>query len=202
MITQLDYDYSVSGSSHDLVAGTHRYMLVAYHYLRAYGSPTGIGTLRYDIVNLAQLTSYVVDDMGVEIWGAAIPDAMAAGTYSFVQTGSGGNKDIVLLGGVARTPVLDTASLRYGASVNGSTIALTAVGGGWLLDTVCLQSGKAMEAGASQTEYYNNTTIGLSRYTTPSYGDLDMVWTWSSSRSVHCGVSLRPYRGGGMVMIG
>lgn len=136
------------------------------------------------------------------IWGANIPDSVAAGSSTITVDGTGFQRcHIAVFTGVSGDPVVDSEVFRNGNSDSDSdSLTVDCVGNGWVHDIVWADAAKA--AGAGQNVIYNTAErAGVSYKSGLDYGTTTMTWTWTDSRSAHAVVSIRPYKAGGGVSI-
>ena len=137
-----------------------------------------------------------------QIWGANIPDNVAAGSYTITTSGTTFQRYfIAVFTGVSGDPVVNSAS-AYGnvATGDGSSLTVDCAGGGWVHDIIYATPAKT--AGANQSVIYNTTgRPGVSYKSGLAHGTTSMAWTWTDSRFAHAVVSLRPYRPTGGVVI-
>lgn len=184
-----------------LPTGTHRYVLFMI-------GDVGDGFAYFpgwvDIAGTAatMITKTEPTAEAVQIWGANIPDSVAAGSYTITFDGTSFQRfHIAVFTGVSGDPVVDSDAFRNGVSTSdGSLLTVDCVGGGWVHDIVWASVAKTMHA--DQTSIYNFTgRAGISYKSGLAHGTTTMSWTWTDSRSAHAVVSLRPFRpGGGIVM--
>ena len=184
-----------------LPAGTHRYVLFMIGGL---GDGSSYFPNTVDIAGTAatMITNTGPNDEAVQIWGANIPDSVAAGSYTISLGGTSFLRfHIAVFTGVSRDPVVDSDAFRNSsASSDGDLLTVDCVGGGWVHDIVYTEAAKT--AGAYQNVIYNVTSRpGISHKSGLAHGTTSMAWTWTDARSAHAVVSLRPFRpGGGIVM--
>ena len=136
------------------------------------------------------------------IWGANIPDSVAAGDYTITVDGHSFQRCfITVFTGVSRDPVVDSDAFKSNdSSRDGDSLTVDCVGGGWVHDIV--YTGAAKTAGANQSVIYNTTgRAGVSYKSGLAHGTTSMAWTWTDARSAHVVVSLRPYRPTGGAVI-
>lgn len=184
-----------------LPTGTHRYVLFMF---AGVGDGSSYFPNTVDIAGTAatMITKTVPTEEAVQIWGANIPDSVAAGSYTITFDGTSFQRfHIAVFTGVSGDPVVDSAASRNNSASNdGDLLTVDCVGGGWVHDIVW--AGTAKTHDGAQTVIYNVTgRPGISYKSGLAHGTTTMSWTWTDSRSAHAVVSLRPFRsGGGIVM--
>jgi hypothetical protein len=185
-----------------LPAGMNRYVLFMI------GSGGDEASYFPNIVTIAGVSAMMIvkTDPTAEaaaIWGACIPDSVAAGNYTITYDGTSFQRFfIAVFTGVSRDAVVDSDAYRNGTSTSdGDSLTVDCVGGGWVHDIVFAYQAK--NYGTGQYGIYNVTgRAGISYKSGLAHGTTTMAWTWTDSRSAHAVVSLRPYRAtGGSVMI-
>lgn len=184
-----------------LPTGTHRYVLFM---IAGVGDGSSYFPNTVDIAGTAatMIKNTAPTAEAAQIWGANIPDSVAAGSYTITFGGTTFQRfHIAVFTGVSGDPVVDSNAFRNSISTSdGDLLTVDCVGGGWVHDIVW--AGAAKTAGAGQSVLYNTTgRPGISYKSGLAHGTTSMSWTWTDSRSAHAVVSLRPFRpGGGIVM--
>jgi hypothetical protein len=184
-----------------LPTGTHRYVLFMF---AGVGDGSSYFPNTVDIAGTAatMITKTVPTEEAVQIWGANIPDSVAAGSYTITFDGTSFQRFfIAVFTGVSGDPVVDSDAFRNGVSnSDGDLLTVDCVGGGWVHDIVWAGTEKTHDG--AQTGIYNVTgRPGISYKSGLAHGTTSMSWTWTDSRSAHAVVSLRPFRPtGGIVM--
>lgn len=184
-----------------LPTGTHRYVLFM---ICDVGDSYSFFPNTVDIAGTAatMITKTVPTEEAVQIWGANIPDSVAAGSYTITFDGTSFKRfHIAVFTGVSGDPVVDSAASRNNSESNdGDLLTVDCVGGGWVHDIVWAGTEKTHDG--AQTVIYNVTgRPGISYKSGLAHGTTTMSWTWTDSRSAHAVVSLRPFRSGGGVVI-
>lgn len=184
-----------------LPTGTHRYVLFMIADL---GDEWSYFPNSVDIAGTAatMITKVGPAYEAAQIWGANIPDSVAAGSYTITTGGTSFQRfHIAVFTGVSGNPVVDSDAFRKVSSTSdGDLLTVDCVGGGWVHDIVWVEVAKTHDG--AQTGIYNVTgRAGISYKSGLAHGTTTMSWTWTDSRSAHAVVSLRPFRpGGGIVM--
>ncbi len=185
-----------------LPTGTHRYVLFMIGDM---GNASSYFPNSVDIAGTAatMITKTEPTAEAAQIWGANIPDSVAAGSYTITFDGTSFQRfHIAVFTGVSSDPVVDSDSFRNGNSdSDGDSLTVDCVGGGWVHDIVW--AGAAKTHDGAQTGIYNVTgRPGISYKSGLAHGTTSMSWTWTNSRSAHAVVSLRPFRAtaGGVVI--
>lgn len=202
MIVNTSNSNYVSTPTFNLPVGTNRYVL----YMLAedtdgYAYFPNIVTIAGTVATMIAQTSVGVSQSAA-MWGANIPDSVAAGNYTITGDGTSfQRKFIAVFTGVSRDPVVDSAAFKSNNSDDdGNSLTVDCVGGGWVHDIV--YTGAAKTAGGDQNVVYNVTgRPGVSYKSGLAHGTTSMAWTWTDARSAHVVVSLRPYRPTGGVVI-
>ena len=185
-----------------LPAGNNRYVLFMI-------ADTADGSSYYpNIVTIAGTVATMIvqtepgASQAAAIWGANIPDSVAAGDYTITVDGTSfQRKFIAVFTGVSRDPVVDSDAYKSNNSDgDGDSLTVDCVGGGWVHDIV--YTGAAKTAGGGQNVVYNTDgRAGVSYKSGLAHGTTTMAWTWTNARSAHVVVSLRPYRSTGGAVI-
>jgi len=185
-----------------LPAGNNRYVLFMI-------ADTADGSSYYpNIVTIAGTVATMIvqtepgASQAAAIWGANIPDSVAAGDYTITVDGTSfQRKFIAVFTGVSRDPVVDSDAYKSNNSDgDGDSLTVDCVGGGWVHDIV--YTGAAKTAGGGQNVVYNTDgRAGVSYKSGLAHGTTPMAWTWTNARSAHVVVSLRPYRSTGGAVI-
>lgn len=200
IVNTSNVDYVIT-PTFTLPTGTHRYVLFM---ICGVGDSYSFFPNTVDIAGTAatMITKTVPTEEAVQIWGANIPDSVAAGSYTITFDGTSFQRfHIAVFTGVSGAPVVDSAASRNNSSSNdGDLLTVDCVGGGWVHDIVW--AGTAKTHDGAQTVIYNVTgRPGISYKSGLAHGTTSMSWTWTDSRSAHAVVSLRPFRPtGGIVM--
>ena len=193
----------VSTPTFNLPVGTNRYVL----YMLAedtdeYAYFPNIVTIAGTVATMIAQTSVGVSQSAA-MWGANIPDSVAAGNYTIAGDGTSfERKFIAVFTGVSQNPVVDSDAYKSNNSDDdGDSLTVDCVGGGWVHDIV--YTGAAKTAGWGQNVVYNVTDsgVGVSYKSGLAHGTTSMAWTWTDARSAHVVVSLRPYRPTGGAVI-
>ena len=206
IVNTSNVDYAVinagTPANFTLPTGTRRYVLFMI------GSGGDASSYYPSIVTIAGTVATMITQTApnlgeaAAIWGANIPDSVAAGSSTITVDGTGFQRcHIAVFTGVSSDPVVDSDSFRNGNSdSDGDLLTVDCVGGGWVHDIVW--AGTAKNHDGAQTGIYNVTgRAGISYKSGLAHGTTSMSWTWTDSRSAHAVVSLRPFRpGGGIVM--
>lgn len=200
IVNTSNVDYT-TGPTFTLPEGTARYVLFMI---------AGLGdTYSYfpNWVDIAGTAATMITEVGpayeaAQIWGANIPDSVAAGSYTITTGGTSFQRfHIAVFTGVSGDPVVDSDAFRkVSATSDGDLLTVDCVGGGWVHDIVWAWAEKTHDG--AQTGIYNVIKrAGISYKSGLAHGTTTMSWTWTDSRSAHAVVSLRPFRpGGGIVM--
>ena len=185
-----------------LPAGNNRYVLFMI-------ADTADGSSYYpNIVTIAGTVATMIvqtepgASQAAAIWGANIPDSVAAGDYTITVDGTSfQRKFIAVFTGVSRDPVVDSDAYKSNNSDgDGDSLTVDCVGGGWVHDIVFASAAKT--AGGGQNVVYNTDgRAGVSYKSGLAHGTTTMAWTWTNARSAHVVVSLRPYRSTGGAVI-
>jgi len=185
-----------------LPAGNNRYVLFMI-------ADTADGSSYYpNIVTIAGTVATMIvqtepgASQAAAIWGANIPDSVAAGDYTITVDGTSfQRKFIAVFTGVSRDPVVDSDAYKSNNSDgDGDSLTVDCVGGGWVHDIVFASAAKT--AGGGQNVVYNTDgRAGVSYKSGLAHGTTPMAWTWTNARSAHVVVSLRPYRSTGGAVI-
>lgn len=200
IVNTSNVDYVIT-PTFTLPTGTHRYVLFM---IAGVGNSYSFFPNTVDIAGTAatMITKTAPTEEAAQIWGANIPDSVAAGSYTITFDGTSFQRfHIAVFTGVSGAPVVDSAASRNNSSSNdGDLLTVDCVGGGWVHDIVWASVAKT--AGAGQAVLYNVTgRPGISYKSGLAHGTTSMSWTWTDSRSAHAVVSLRPFRPtGGIVM--
>jgi hypothetical protein len=202
IVNTSNVDYvSTTLTAFTLPTGTHRYVLFM---IAGVGDGSSYFPNSVDIAGTAatMITKTEPTAEAAQIWGANIPDSVAAGSSTITVDGTGFQRcHIAVFTGVSGNPVVDSDSFRNGNSDSDSDLlTVDCVGGGWVHDIVW--AGAAKTHDGAQTGIYNVTgRAGISYKSGLAHGTTSMSWTWTDSRSAHAVVSLRPFRPtGGIVM--
>lgn len=202
IVNTSNVDYvSTTLTAFTLPTGTHRYVLFM---IAGVGDGSSYYPNTVDIAGTAatMITKTEPTAEAAQIWGANIPDSVAAGSYTITFEGTSFQRfHIAVFTGVSGNPVVDSDAFRNGNSdSDGDLLTVDCVGGGWVHDIVW--AGTAKTHDGAQTGIYNVTgRPGISYKSGLAHGTTTMSWTWTDSRSAHAVVSLRPFRpGGGIVM--
>ena len=184
-----------------LPTGTHRYVLFM---IADFGDGSSYFPNSVDIAGTAATMITEVDPgyEAVQIWGANIPDSVAAGSHTITTSGTSFPRfHIAMFTGVSGNPVVDSDAKRKDSSTSdGDLLTVDCVGGGWVHDIVWVEVAKTHD-GAQTGIYNDNGGAGISYKSGLAHGTTSMSWTWTDSRSAHAVVSLRPFRPtGGIVM--
>lgn len=206
IVNTSNVDYAIinagTPANFTLPTGTRRYVLFMI------GSSGDASSYYPSIVTIAGTVATMITqtapDLGqaAAIWGANIPDSVAAGSSTITVDGTGFQRcHIAVFTGVSSDPIVDSDAFRNGNSdSDGDTLIVDCVGGGWVHDIVFAEAAKT--AGGYQNVIYNTTgRAGISYKSGLAHGTTPMAWTWTNSRSAHVVVSLRPYRPTGGVVI-
>ena len=202
MIVNTSNVNSSSSKQCTLPSGLNRYVLFMI------GDSSDAYSYYPNTVTIAGVVATMIAQTGAgtqatSIWGACIPDSVAAGLYDIVLDGSSFHYFFTaVFTGVSRDAVVDSDALYISSDSDGNSLTVDCVGGGWVHDIVYTEPAKT--AGAGQTVIYNETGgAGVSYKSGLAHGTTTMAWTWTDSRSGHAVVSLRPYRatGGSIMMI-
>jgi len=201
IVNTSNVDY-VTTPTFTLPAGTNRYVLFMI-------ADTADGSSYYpNIVTIAGTVATMIvqtepgASQAAAIWGANIPDSVAAGDYTITVDGTSfQRKFIAVFTGVSRDPVVDSDAYKSNNSDgDGDSLTVDCVGGGWVHDIV--YTGAAKTAGGGQNVVYNTDgRAGVSYKSGLAHGTTTMAWTWTNARSAHVVVSLRPYRSTGGAVI-
>jgi hypothetical protein len=199
-----------SGDSYTLHTGYKRYLLVLAHNADVYDY--------YNPLVFGGETMTKHEDTGlgaaynarVQIWGLVIPDSWS-GSKSFSGTtveGGGARASIVELSGVdPNDPKMESGSERRSPtnSTTNSVADLSCKIRGYVVDVIQLNADPGgLTSSANQTDLYNSSGRALSRYTTPTEGNVTMSWTHNQGSGDMAAISLRPYvfSHGGVTWIG
>lgn len=200
IVNTSNVDYVIT-PTFTLPTGTHRYVLFM---IAGVGNSYSFFPNTVDIAGTAatMITKTAPTEEAAQIWGANIPDSVAAGSYTITFDGTSFQRfHIAVFTGVSGAPVVDSDAFRNNSSSNdGDLLTVDCVGGGWVHDIVW--AGTAKTHDGAQTGIYNVTgRPGISYKSGLAHGTTSMSWTWTDSRSAHAVVSLRPFRPtGGIVM--
>jgi hypothetical protein len=200
IVNTSNVDYVVT-PTFTLPTGTHRYVLFM---ICGVGNSYSFFPNTVDIAGTAatMITKTAPTEEAAQIWGANIPDSVAAGSYTITFDGTSFQRFfIAVFTGVSGDPVVDSDAFRNGVSnSDGDLLTVDCVGGGWVHDIVWAGTEKTHDG--AQTGIYNVTgRPGISYKSGLAHGTTSMSWTWTDSRSAHAVVSLRPFRPtGGIVM--
>lgn len=200
IVNTSNVDYVIT-PTFTLPTGTHRYVLFM---IAGVGNSYSFFPNTVDIAGTAatMITKTAPTEEAAQIWGANIPDSVAAGSYTITFDGTSFQRfHIAVFTGVSGAPVVDSDAFRNNSSSNdGDLLTVDCVGGGWVHDIVW--AGTAKTHDGAQTGIYNVTgRPGISYKSGLAHGTTSMIWTWTDSRSAHAVVSLRPFRPtGGIVM--
>lgn len=191
-----------TGGGFDLPEGVNRYVLFMIAGLGDQYSnfPESVSVANQPASMLAQLP---VTDETVQVWGASIPDSLAAGSYSSAIASTTFLRFfIAVFTGVSRDSVVDAKAHRNSsAASDGDSLEVATVGGGWVHDI--LWTNTTMTPGVGQSIIYNTAArAGISNKSGLQSGTATMSWSWSNARSAYAAISLRPARNtAGGVMI-
>ena len=180
-------------------SGTERVLLVGVEWNKATSVPTTISSITYNGIALTPGPSAKnANDEAAAIWYLINP---ATGANSLIITFSG--NCAFQFGGLSYTGVNQTSPISQSSTATGTSttpsVALTAVAGGYMADSLNALGNLTLTPDASQTQRWNqNRAVGGSRFQGAASdkanpGSYSMKWTASSSSNwVIAAVALQP----------